>query len=259
MIFSKIPESLSLYKKVFNNTLDPSLIFNKKGSISYTNKALLKIGDYQEKELQGKSIEYLVPEEEKERVQNVIEELIKEKCNFKDFNTYLKGKGGKKIPVALTVIPLIEDKTFIGGLAVFVDIRQLKGVLESLDRAKSELEERVKERTKELEKKTVEAEKKSKELEKKTKELEEIKEALEESRNILKVKVRARTRELRELNESLEKKVKERTEELQERVDELNKWFKLTVGRELKMAELKEEVNELREKVDSSRKKKKKK
>jgi len=258
MIFSKIPESLSLYKKVFENTLDPSLIFDKRGNVSYVNKALLKIGDYKEKEIKGKTIEFLVPEEEKERVRDIIKELIKEKCSFRDFNTYLKGKRNKKIPVALTTIPLIEEGELVAGLAVFVDISQLKGILDSLDRAKSELEERVKERTRDLEEKTKEAEKKSKELQKKTEELEETKKELEESKNILQVKVRARTKELTELNESLEKKVKERTEELQERVDELNKWQKMTIGRELKMAELKEQVDKLKKKVNSSKKNKKK-
>lgn len=55
--------------------------------------------------------------------------------------------------------------------------------------------------------------------------------------------------ELKELQESLEKKVEERTKELQERIDELEKFRKLTVGRELRMVELKEEIERLKEKT----------
>jgi PAS domain S-box-containing protein len=252
MFFSRINESLFLYKKVFANSLDPSLIFDEKGRINYINKTLLEISDYKAEELKGKSINFLVPEEEKERLESVISELIKEKCSFRDFETFLKGKNNKKIPTSLTILPLLEEDEIIGGLAIFVDIRQLKGLLRGLDMAKSELEGRVKERTKELEKKT-------KEAEKKTEELKKIKEELEESRNILKVKVMARTKELRELNEDLERKVRERTEQLQERLDELNKWFSITVGRELKMAELKEEIEILKKRIKSAEKNKEKK
>ena len=83
-------------------------------------------------------------------------------------------------------------------------------------------------------------------MENKTSELAKAKKGLEEAKNVLEIKVRARTRELSELNKTLEEKVRERTKELRERVDELNKWFKLTVGRELKIIELKQEIEKLR-------------
>jgi methyl-accepting chemotaxis protein len=63
--------------------------------------------------------------------------------------------------------------------------------------------------------------------------------ALEESKEVLEIKVTARTRELQELTKNLEEKVKERTKELQKRLDELERFHRLTVGRELKMIELK--------------------
>lgn len=72
--------------------------------------------------------------------------------------------------------------------------------------------------------------------------------ALEESRAGLEIKVSARTKELRELNETLEDKVKERTKELRERVNELEKFHRLTLGRELKMIDLKKKIRELEKK-----------
>ena len=68
--------------------------------------------------------------------------------------------------------------------------------------------------------------------------------ALQESRNVLEVRVRARTKELQELNKGLEKKVQQRTKELQKRLDELERFYNLTVGRELKMVELKKALSE---------------
>ncbi|KPJ71585.1 hypothetical protein AMJ50_01720 [Parcubacteria bacterium DG_74_3] len=68
----------------------------------------------------------------------------------------------------------------------------------------------------------------------------------EEAKSVLEVKVQARTKELRELTQNLDQKVKARTTELQERVSQLERFQKLTIGRELKMAELKKEIERLK-------------
>ena len=95
----------------------------------------------------------------------------------------------------------------------------------------------------------------------KTKELEETKETLEEAKTVLEIKVGARTRELKELSESLEGQVKERTADLQKNIDELKRYNRLAVGRELKMIELKAEIKKLQQesenlKVENKRSKK---
>jgi methyl-accepting chemotaxis protein len=73
---------------------------------------------------------------------------------------------------------------------------------------------------------------------------------LEEAKTVLEIKVRARTKALNELAQSLEEKVKERTKELQNKVEELERFYKLAVGRELKMTELKKEIKKLKEELE---------
>ena len=68
---------------------------------------------------------------------------------------------------------------------------------------------------------------------------------LEESKTVLEIKVKARTSELEELAKGLDEKAKQRTKELQERVNELEKFQRLAVGRELKMIALKKEIKGL--------------
>jgi len=79
---------------------------------------------------------------------------------------------------------------------------------------------------------------------------------LEEARDVLEIRVKARTEELEELANSLDEQVKERTKELQERIDELERFHKLTVGREMKMVELKEKIQELEEQIRPPKRKK---
>jgi len=76
---------------------------------------------------------------------------------------------------------------------------------------------------------------------------------LEEAKSVLEIKVQARTKELEELTKSLEEKVKGRTKELQLRIEELEKFHKLTIGRELKMVELKEEIEKLKEELEKQK------
>jgi DNA-binding NtrC family response regulator len=59
---------------------------------------------------------------------------------------------------------------------------------------------------------------------------------------------------LRKLNDELEKRVKERTAELEEKNAELERMNKMFVGRELRMIELKEEVQQLEKEIESLKK-----
>jgi len=67
----------------------------------------------------------------------------------------------------------------------------------------------------------------------------------EELKEVLQIKVKARTRELEEVNKTLEVKVKKRTKEFKKRLNQLERFHKLTVGRELKMIELKKKLQKL--------------
>ncbi len=83
------------------------------------------------------------------------------------------------------------------------------------------------------------------------KELKQTQDLLEEERASLEIKVKARTRALEEERQLLEEKVKERTKELKERIEELEKFHRLAVGRELKMIELKQKLKALEERLKS--------
>lgn len=72
---------------------------------------------------------------------------------------------------------------------------------------------------------------------------------LEENQITLQIRVDAKTHQLKELVEHLEDRIKERTKELEQRLEELEKFHHLTVTRELRMIELKREIEKLKAEI----------
>jgi flavodoxin len=76
-----------------------------------------------------------------------------------------------------------------------------------------------------------------------------LQENLIETISTLEIRVRAKTKALEELVTRQEEIIEERTKELRKRIEQLEKFQKITVGREIKMMELKEKIKELKEKL----------
>jgi methyl-accepting chemotaxis protein len=116
-----------------------------------------------------------------------------------------------------------------------------------LNQEKASLEIKVMDRTKQMQEKV-------KELEKTTELLEDEKQKQLELSQALEIKVKARTAELNEEKAGLETKIADRTREMQEKVQELERFQKFVVGRELKMVELKQEIRKLQQEIDENKK-----
>ncbi len=73
------------------------------------------------------------------------------------------------------------------------------------------------------------------------------KQNLEEVAKVLRIRIQAKTKELRQQAENLKKESNIRAQALRARVQELEKFRQVAVGRELKMIELKKEISQLSE------------
>ncbi len=87
-----------------------------------------------------------------------------------------------------------------------------------------------------------------------TEDLKSAQKKIEEEKQVLEIKVKARTKLLNELNESLESKVEKRTEDMEKKIKDLEKMSKLMIGRELKMVEMKKEMKKLEEEIENKEK-----
>ncbi|MBU0546590.1 MAG: hypothetical protein ABH876_00660 [Patescibacteria group bacterium] len=79
-------------------------------------------------------------------------------------------------------------------------------------------------------------------------EIKKLKIQLEDVETVSEIKISSRTQELEEIADNLDEEVKKRTEELEEKIKDLEKIKKLSIGRELKMIELKMEIRSLKKK-----------
>jgi nitrate/nitrite-specific signal transduction histidine kinase len=68
----------------------------------------------------------------------------------------------------------------------------------------------------------------------------------------LEEKVKIRTQELEVFARSLNEKVKQKTKDLNDKIQELERFQKLAVGRESKMIELKKEIERLKDKLEKT-------
>jgi len=174
-------------EKIISSMRDSLVVVNLNGTIALANKATEGLLGYGEKEMIGKPLEMLFEKDEK-RLQNLLKSVTTE-----DFRIKYLTKDKKTIPITLSN-SVVRDKygDLIGRVIVAKDMREIENLILELEKARNNLEKKVKERTRELEK----------------------------SRN-----------------------------ELMSKLEELEKWRKITVEREEKIIQLKEEIEELKEKL----------
>lgn len=124
----------------------------------------------------------------------------------------------------------VESNDELGELSLHFNemAQQLKDTMRELEGSKLVLEKKVEERTLELKKAA---------------------DSLGDSKDVLEIKIKARTLELEELSKGLDLQVKEKTKELQEKIADLEVFQRLSLSRELKMVDLKEEIKKLKEQL----------
>lgn len=174
-------------EKIITSMGDSLVVVNPEGTIAMANKATENLLGYKEEEMIGRPLEMLFEQDE-----NELENLLRNET-MENFRMKYLTRDKKTIPISLSSSD-VRDKygDLIGKVVVAKDMREIENLIVELEKARNNLEQRVKEKTRQL----------------------------EESRNELILKL-----------------------------EELEKWRRVTVEREEKMIQLKREVEELQDRL----------
>lgn len=138
---------------LFEVATEAIFIVDKKGVISLLNEAAENIFGYQKDELKGQKIEVLIPQDKRHTHENHRDKYNKNPSRRKmgiGLNLYGVKKDGSMIPVEISLSHFQFDDEFY-AMALITDITGRKLADDKILLAKSELEQKVKERTRELE------------------------------------------------------------------------------------------------------------
>ena len=142
-------ESEERYRTVLDASPDPVVVYDTKGKVTYINPAFTRIFGWISDELEGKKLHY-VPDENWPETQMMIDKVLAEE-SFSAIESRRYTKGGNIIDVSIsTAIYLDRDGNPAGSIHTLRNITARKQSQEALQRARDELEQRVRERTAEL-------------------------------------------------------------------------------------------------------------
>jgi PAS domain S-box-containing protein len=120
------------------------------GIITNWNRGAERLFGYSAREVIGKSILLLIPEE-RHGEEGTILNKIRHGQSVEHYDTLRRRKDGSEVPISLTVSPIKDvHGRVIGASKIARDITRRKQAEEGLRRAKAELEDRVRLRTAEL-------------------------------------------------------------------------------------------------------------
>jgi PAS domain S-box-containing protein len=219
-------ESEERYRLLLESSPDPIVVYNMQGEASYVNPAFEQKFGFSSDEVLGKSIDF-VPDESWPETREAIEKMLSGK-KIDLFETKRLTKDGRVLDVQISsTLYRNRDGEPVGNIVILRDISARKQAEQALKKYHDHLEELVEERTAELAKTNTQLEQEIEErkraeeaLRRREVELEAQSQHLEEVNTALKVLLKQREDDKKELGEDVLSNVKEL---ISPYVDRLNK------------------------------------
>lgn len=208
-------ESEERYRLLLESSPDPVVVYDMKGKAMYVNPAFEQAFGFSQQELLGKQIDF-VPEANWPETKAAIESMLQGK-KIHLFETQRKTKKGRVLDVQLSsTLYFDRDGESVGNIVTLRDISAQKRAERELKRYHDQLEENVRERTAELreaneqlEQEVDERKRAEKSLRKREVELEAQSHHLGEVNTALKVLLKQREDDKKELGENVLSNVRE--------------------------------------------------
>jgi PAS domain S-box-containing protein len=208
-------ESENRYRTFLESSPDPIVVYDMQGVVTYVNPAFEHTFNLSQEELLGKQIDFVPPENVPETRAAIQRMLSGQKIHL--FETRRLTKEGKVLNVQLSsTLYQGDDDQPLGNIVTLRDISAQKLAEEELNRHRGHLEELVMERTAELaqanlklEQEVEDRKKAEKALRRREKELQAQSHHLEEVNTALRVLLKQRDDDKKELGEALLRNVHE--------------------------------------------------
>ena len=208
-------ESEERYRLLLESSPDPIVVYNMKGRATYVNPAFEQTFGFSSKDVFGKPIDF-VPEESWPETREAIENMLRGK-KIHLFETQRLTKSGQVLDVQISsTLYRNQDGQHVGNIVILRDVSVQKQAEKVLKEYHDQLEELVEERTAELAKTNKQLEQEIEErkraedaLRKREVELEAQSHHLAEVNTALKVLLKQREDDKKELGENVLSNVKE--------------------------------------------------
>jgi PAS domain S-box-containing protein len=208
-------ESENRYRTFLESSPDPIVVYDMQGVATYVNPAFEQTFQLSRDELLGKQIDFVPPENVAETRAAIRQMLSGQKIHL--FETRRYTKDGRILDVQLSsTLYQGEDGRPQGNIVTLRDISARKQVEEELERYRNQLEDLVAERTVELEQTNIQLEQEIEDrkraeraLRKREKELQAQSDHLEEVNTALRVLLKQREDDKKELGEIVVQNVQE--------------------------------------------------
>ena len=145
----KLQETKRYLTRLLESSTDAIISTDKAGKVVLINEAAEILLGYRAEEVIGRQVSLLYGSED--GVKEVVREMRKRGGTASAFETTLRAKDSRDIPVLISASVLIDDEgQELGTVGFATDLRERKRAEEALQTAHYELEQRVEERTTEL-------------------------------------------------------------------------------------------------------------
>ena len=197
-------ESEERYRSLLTSSPDPIVVYTMNGTATYVNPAFEQTFGFSGEDVSGKQIDF-VPEENWPETQSAIQSMLRGK-KIKLFETKRLTKDGRVLDVQISsTIYKNRDGRQAGNIVILRDISAQKQAEQELKKYHDHLEDRVKERTGELAKINVQ-------LQQEVEERKRVERALRKRE----VQLKAQSHHLEEVNTALKVLLKQREEDKKE-------------------------------------------
>ncbi len=133
LLYQELRQEEIFRENVIEGMLNGVFVVDLEGDVTLANRSARYLGAFDPEEVTGTSIRSLIVWDSQDGGEHPVLRVLKHKKPLVFFETHLKCRDGKHIPIRMNVSPLVgEDNEIQGGIIEFVDLSDIKRMEEEI-------------------------------------------------------------------------------------------------------------------------------